>query len=210
MPSSRYRRGIDDSQNAKNTLRRTIVRSRRLMPVPDRERQNAAITEHVLAEAAQLTTIAAYVPVGAEPGDLAALDELVRQGTRVLLPIARNDDKSNALPLTWAPYRPHQLVQAPFGLQEPKPDAAAGASLAEAELVLVPALAVDRRGHRLGRGAGFYDRSLADASRSARLVAVLYRGEILDTIPVDEHDVPVTDAVTPDGLVTLRPSTWRG
>jgi 5-formyltetrahydrofolate cyclo-ligase len=71
-------------------------------------------------------------------------------------------------------------------------------------VVLVPALAVDHAGVRLGRGAGFYDRTLPLTHPSARLVAVVRDDELVDEIPAEAHDVPMTHALTPRrGLVQL-------
>ncbi|MBB4856572.1 5-formyltetrahydrofolate cyclo-ligase [Mycobacteroides chelonae] len=169
----------------------------------DREIQNAALAAHVLTAASRLSVIAAYVPVGTEPGSVQMLDALTGRGIHVLLPVARNDDTGTPAPLTWGQYRPGDLVDAPFGLREPAPPVLGAAALADAELVVIPALGVDRRGNRLGRGAGFYDRSLGFADVSAALVTPLYVGEILDEIPAGPYDVPVTHALTADGLVTL-------
>jgi 5-formyltetrahydrofolate cyclo-ligase len=73
-----------------------------------------------------------------------------------------------------------------------------------AQVVLVPALAVDRRGVRLGRGGGFYDRSLMLCGPGARLVAVVRDSEVLDEVPGEAHDVPMTHALTPGaGLLAL-------
>jgi len=70
--------------------------------------------------------------------------------------------------------------------------------------VLVPALAVDRRGVRLGRGGGFYDRSLPLCAPGARLVAVVRDEEVVDELPAEPHDVPMTHALTPGaGLIAL-------
>jgi 5-formyltetrahydrofolate cyclo-ligase len=71
-------------------------------------------------------------------------------------------------------------------------------------VVFVPALAVDRAGVRLGRGAGFYDRTLPLARAATRLVAVVRDDELVDQIPAEPHDVPMTHALTPRrGLVEL-------
>ncbi|MGH3580223.1 MAG: 5-formyltetrahydrofolate cyclo-ligase, partial [Mycobacterium sp.] len=70
--------------------------------------------------------------------------------------------------------------------------------------VLVPALAVDRRGNRLGRGAGFYDRALPLADPDARLIAVVRDDELLDEVPAEPHDVAMTHMLTPGlGVVAL-------
>ena len=77
-------------------------------------------------------------------------------------------------------------------------------AIADASVVFVPALAVDRAGARLGRGAGFYDRTLPLAGPTARLVAVIRDDELVDELPAEPHDVPMTHALTPrGGLVEL-------
>jgi 5-formyltetrahydrofolate cyclo-ligase len=80
-------------------------------------------------------------------------------------------------------------------------------AIADAAVVCVPALAVDRSGVRLGRGAGFYDRSLHLASHSATLLAVVRDEELLEHLPREAHDVPMTHALTPgSGRVALGPA----
>jgi len=74
-------------------------------------------------------------------------------------------------------------------------------------VVIVPALAVDVRGTRLGRGAGFYDRSLPLRDPSARLIAVVRDDELVDELPADPHDIPMTHAATPGGGVTVLNSS---
>ncbi|MFZ0875798.1 MAG: 5-formyltetrahydrofolate cyclo-ligase, partial [Pseudonocardiaceae bacterium] len=71
-------------------------------------------------------------------------------------------------------------------------------------LVLVPALAVDRTGVRLGRGGGHYDRTLPLATPGTPLVAIVRDDEVLAALPAQPHDVPVTAALTPArGLIPL-------
>ena len=72
-------------------------------------------------------------------------------------------------------------------------------TIAQAELILVPALAVDRRGVRLGRGAGYYDRTLGAAGPNARLVAVVRDDELVDRLPEEPHDLRMGWALTPLG-----------
>ena len=149
-------------------------------------------------------TVCAYVPVGSEPGSIELVDSLLRMGVRVLLPVARHDAAGIPMPLQWGPYRPGDLVEARFGLREPAEPWLPADAVAAAAVVLVPALAVDRAGVRLGRGAGFYDRSLALSDPAARLVAVVRDDEVLDKLPAEPHDVRMTHALTPQrGLVAL-------
>ncbi|WP_297599352.1 5-formyltetrahydrofolate cyclo-ligase [Mycobacterium sp.] len=152
------------------------------------------------------TTVCAYVPVGTEPGSVELLDMLLRRSGRVLLPVARTTAHNTPLPLSGGAYRPGTLTTGRWGLLEPPRPWLPASALAEAGLVLVPALAVDRGGVRLGRGRGFYDRSLCGRDPQTPLVAIVRDSELLDEIPAGPHDVPMTHALTPrGGLIALVP-----
>jgi 5-formyltetrahydrofolate cyclo-ligase len=152
-------------------------------------------------------TVCAYVPVGTEPGSIEMLDMLLRRAKRVLLPVARTAGPGNQgtpMPLRWGEYRPGELVRGRWGLLEPPEPWLPESVLAEADLVIVPALAIDHRGARLGRGRGFYDRSLPGRNPHARLIAVVRDNELVEELPAEPHDVPMTDALTPRrGVVAL-------
>jgi 5-formyltetrahydrofolate cyclo-ligase len=142
--------------------------------------------------------VAAYAAVGFEPPTRPLLEALVGAGLRVLLPVVAGTQ------LLWGELSEWSaLVPSTIGLLEPDnvSDAAAEAA-ARAELVLVPALAVDRAGHRLGRGGGYFDRWLPETATS-RLVAVVYDDELVDQVPVEPHDRLVSAALTPTGVVPL-------
>ncbi|WP_110916817.1 5-formyltetrahydrofolate cyclo-ligase [Mycolicibacterium peregrinum] len=189
----------------KTELRAGVLRARRAATDDCRNREAQAICHWLPALVRPGQTVCAYVPVGSEPGSAAMLDTLLELGVRVLLPVARNDGDGRAMPMQWGEYVSGTLVAAEFGLREPAPPWLPAGSIADAAVVLVPALAVDRNGNRLGRGAGFYDRSLIYASPHARLVAVVRDDELLDELPADPHDVRMTHALTPSGgMVTLH------
>jgi 5-formyltetrahydrofolate cyclo-ligase len=150
--------------------------------------------------------VCAYVPVGSEPGSVAVLDRLLELGSRVLLPVARNDADGVPLPLQWGEYRPGTLQPANFGLREPAPPYLPAETVSQAAVILVPALAVDRSGARLGRGAGFYDRTLGAALAGTKLVAVVRDDEVLDELPAEPHDIRMTHVITPTGGIALLAS----
>ena len=153
-------------------------------------------------------TICAYVPVKTEPGSIEMLDLLLRRSVRVLLPVALTSAEDVPLPLRWGEYRPDTLTRGRWGMLEPAEPWLPPSALAEAGLVLVPALAVDRTGVRLGRGRGFYDRSLPNRDPRAWLIAMVRDEELVDELPADPHDVPMTHALTPRrGVIALSPNS---
>nr|WP_163760470.1 5-formyltetrahydrofolate cyclo-ligase [Mycobacterium botniense] len=185
-------------------LRAQLLAARRSVAEDVRAREAQALTDLMGSIVTGADTVCAYVPVNAEPGSIDMLDVLRHRAGRVLLPVARTTDDDIPLALRWGEYRPGRLVTARFGLLEPPEPWLPPSALAQAVLVLVPALAVDRRGVRLGRGRGFYDRSLVYRNPNARLVAVIRDQELVDELPFEPHDVLMTHALTPRrGLLTL-------
>jgi 5-formyltetrahydrofolate cyclo-ligase len=169
-----------------------------------RERETADLARHLEATVEPGTTVCAYVPVGSEPGSVTMIDQLVARTVTVLLPVAREDSDGTPLPLQWGRHIPGKLIDAPFGLREPALPWLPADAVATAAVVFVPALAVDRHGARLGRGAGYYDRTLLLAAPDTPLVAVVRDDELVDHLPSEAHDVRMTHALTPRrGLVPL-------
>jgi 5-formyltetrahydrofolate cyclo-ligase len=188
----------------KAALRERLLAARRSVADDVRAGEARSLTGHLDAAVSSGSTVCAYVPVGAEPGSLEMLDALLRRAARVLLPVARTTADDSPVALQWGEYRPGRLVTARFGLLEPAEPWLPATTVAEASTVLVPALAVDRTGVRLGRGRGFYDRTLVHRDPRARLIAVIRDQELVDELPREPHDVPMTHALTPGrGLIEL-------
>lgn len=184
----------------KSQLRRRLLAARRAVPPELREREAAALAAAPLPVKAP-GPVCAYWPVGTEPGSPALLDGLVRRGCRVLLPVC-----DAAATLDWAHYTgAGALRTGPLGLREPSGPRLGCAAIAGAALILVPALAVDHRGVRLGRGAGYYDRALPLAAPDTPVLAVVRDEELLAWLPAEAHDIPVNGVLTPGGgLLWLR------
>ncbi|MEU5839484.1 5-formyltetrahydrofolate cyclo-ligase [Streptomyces diacarni] len=188
----------------KRELRRTVLAVRRTLPPDDRQAAAEELARRVLAldELAAARTVAAYVSVGTEPGTGPLLRALDERGARVLLPVLQADND-----LDWAPYEgPDALAPVGRGLREPTGPRLGPEAVIEADAVLLPGLAVDRRGLRLGRGAGCYDRVLARLAASGAHPAcavLLYDGEVVDHIDGEAHDRLVRTAVTPAGVHRL-------
>jgi 5-formyltetrahydrofolate cyclo-ligase len=191
-----------DQLERKSAERGRLLAARRAVPTAERALDAAALATGVLDAVAAFEiapggTVCAYLAIGSEPGSLALLEALRSAGYRVLLPIV-----VGAAPLDWAEYTgEHALRPGLHGLHEPTGAPLGPSAIASAALVLVPALAVDRRGTRIGKGGGHYDRSLPMAD--APLVAVVRDVEVVDDLPVEPHDVRMTAVLTPSGLRVL-------
>ncbi|WP_133874343.1 5-formyltetrahydrofolate cyclo-ligase [Paractinoplanes brasiliensis] len=195
-------RDAERSRAAKVALRDRLLTSRRALTPSSLASAALAIQDQALSLVRRDNhpTVAAYMPVGREPGgtDLVAL---LSARARVLLPVLLPDND-----LDWAAYpsaTPSRLVAAPRGLLEPDGPRLGVTAVREATLVFVPALAVDRRGMRMGRGGGSYDRALARLTGNSFVVALLHDGELVDHVPAEPHDRPVHAAITPGGGLTV-------
>jgi 5-formyltetrahydrofolate cyclo-ligase len=186
---------------AKVALRDQLLADRRRRPLAEVVTAAQAIAEHLLAaaEVRRAASVAAYVSLDGEPGTGPLLDALRAAGKRVILPVLLPDGD-----LDWAPYDgPDGLVPASRGLLEPAGPRLGPDAVAAADAVLVPGLAVDVAGVRLGRGGGSYDRALGRVPVGTFTCVLLYDGEVGVPVPVEPHDRPVRWAATPTGVVRL-------
>jgi 5-formyltetrahydrofolate cyclo-ligase len=171
--------------------------------MPDAERVAAGrlIRDQVLEmpEVSAAGTVAAYYSVGTEPDTHGLIFALWKRGSYVVLPVLLPDGD-----LDWASYEgPDSLAPGPRGLFQPVEPVRGPGTVARADMVLVPALAVDVSGNRLGRGGGSYDRALARVGGQVPTIALIY----------DDERVPRGPPAPParGGRAVARPShgiTW--
>jgi 5-formyltetrahydrofolate cyclo-ligase len=190
-------------RSRKAALRRQVATTRLEKDQLERDADARSIRDAVLSlpEIQMAGTVAAYLSVGTEPGTRGLVYALWKRGTYVLLPLLQPDND-----LDWASYEgPGSLAPGPRGLLEPTEPGRGVSAVTSADLVIVPALAVDRAGRRLGRGGGSYDRALARIGAAVPTVALLYDGELLDEIPAGPCDRPVRMVAQPRrGITRLR------
>jgi 5-formyltetrahydrofolate cyclo-ligase len=187
----------------KGTLRRRQVAARTAMPDSIRNESGRLIRDHVL-EMPQVTsagTIAAYYSAGTEPDTRGLIFALWKRGSYVVLPVLLPDGD-----LDWASYEgPESLAPGPRGVLQPVEPVRGIGTVARADVVLVPALAVDVHGRRLGRGGGSYDRALARVGPQVPTIALLYDSELLPSVPAEEHDQSVRAVARPEQGITWLP-----
>ncbi len=142
--------------------------------------------------------IAFYMAKGKEVSLSKAIGKSFEEGIKVYLPKTWLKERR----LTFhRVYSFSDLVPGPFGLLEPNPrnEEVHGNAL---EVIVVPGLAFDVKGYRLGYGGGFYDRVLK-ATRALK-VGVCYSFQLVESLPVEPHDVPVDIIITEDGIIQCQ------
>ncbi|RNM12141.1 5-formyltetrahydrofolate cyclo-ligase [Nocardioides pocheonensis] len=185
---------MDPIDGAKLALRDQLVTARGRLPLAELAERSRAVADLLLADPAvrRAATVATYVSVGREPGTGALLEGLAAAGKRIILPLLLPDDD-----LDWATYSgPDGLAPAGRGLLEPVTAPLGKDAVATADAVIVPGLAVDHSGLRLGRGGGSYDRALGRVPVGTFTCVVLNDEEVLDAVPAAPHDRRVTAVVT--------------
>lgn len=179
----------------KASLRAAVLRRRSERSEAERATVAEAIAAHLLAAPfAQVPVIASYLSMGSEPGTHPLITALETRGTTVLVPVAGPDHT-----LDWVRHDPDAPVtRSPLGVPEPAGPRLGPQALVDVGLVIVPALAVDHAGWRLGRGAGYFDRALAP--NKAPVCALVHADELIAHVPHEAHDVPVDLVVTEVGV----------
>lgn len=200
---------VDDLaiQSAKALLRKAVVLRRDLRPAAVRRADDASRFEVLRRQLAgrRPRVVAAYLSFGSEPGTLQLVGWLAAQNVQVLLPVMTEPDGEVRTSAAWAPYAgPDALRIGALSILEPTTEARPRDALADAELVICPALAANTSGDRLGRGGGWYDRALNQTAPDARLWALLNDDEVLDAIPTRPWDRRVGALVTPTRFVDCR------
>lgn len=203
----------------KQELRRELrARRREVYGAPGGAELRAREAERLLAHAAPLRAliegleaplVAAFHPTSTEADVMPLAAALAAAGAQLVFPAAAAGEQLEWI--SWdgrSPFR--DSPGRGFG-QEPDGERLGTEALRTASLVLVPALAVDRSGTRIGHGAGYYDRALTTLPAHARVVAVINPGDLLEagSLPRDAHDIPIPEVLTADGLVSLVTSQRR-
>lgn len=179
---------------AKDELREGLLFRRRSRGTAQRAAAADAVAAALIEGLRGVGTLAAFVPDPTEPGAGRLPDAYTELGARVLLPVIHSGGRI----LDWAVYT-GELERGRFGLYQPVGPRLGPTAIEAADAVVVPALAVDRFGIRLGRGGGYYDRALVHARPDAVLVTVVFDDERVHELPREDHDRQVRAVVTPSG-----------
>lgn len=186
----------------KEALRREMRERRRALSVEEQRCDSEAVCAHIIASPAyvQAHSVMAYAACRGEIDLSPLMEDALSRGKTLLLPRCEAAGEMTARQVSAL----SQLRPGAYGVQEP--DETAAIWLPEAiELVLVPGVAFDLSGGRLGQGSGYYDRFLARTS--ALCVGVCHSFALLARVPVQAHDRRVHRIVTPDGMRVQEETT---
>jgi 5-formyltetrahydrofolate cyclo-ligase len=184
---------------SKTELRQSLREQLERMTPDQYQLWNSQIEQHFfrLERVCQAQKIMIYYSVRHEVMTIGMIQRLLGLGKTVALPICTPERDLKAGLITSL----DQLVPARFGLKEPPPEVPVMPPEA-LDLVVVPGLAFDRSGNRLGHGAGYYDRFLMRAGSVYRL-GLAYAFQVVSELPAEPHDQPLNGILTPDGLVLI-------
>lgn len=135
-----------------------------------------------------------YVSLKDEVNTLSMIDEALKKGKRVCVPVIFKEDKR--LIAGEIKDRSEDLESQHFGIYQPRPGHVKEVALSDIELVVVPGVAFDKNNVRLGRGHGYYDRFLCALSGDIKTIGLAFDFQVVDNLPKDSHDIPVWKTIT--------------
>lgn len=185
---------------SKPALRSTALAARDALPVADRRRAAQTIAmRRFPVPLGEGTVVAGYSPIRSECDPVPLMRSLAAKGAQLALPVVHARDKE----LSFCEWRQgEQLVAGPYGILQPRAEAIP----LEPDVILVPLAAFDRRCRRIGYGAGFYDRTLADLRKRRVVIAVGigFAVQEIEAVPVDEHDQRLDLVLTERETIDFR------
>jgi 5-formyltetrahydrofolate cyclo-ligase len=184
------------TQDAKIELRKTIVARRAALSLPVRQGANRVISKHVLASGGfhDAQTVMAYMSFAAEFSTSEIVRAILDRDKVLVLPKINGANKE--LDLFKVSQLDTDLIPGTWGIMEPNPERCAKIAIDEVDFVLVPGVAFDADCNRLGYGGGYYDRLLENLGPFATFVAPAFAVQIVDRVPVEDHDVALDVVVT--------------
>lgn len=184
----------------KSTIRREMIARRNSITREEMMAKSELIQKRLMGLPAYLEskTIVLYANFDNEVSTSMIFDEALKDGKKVLFPCIREVEKE----LVFFPVRGrNELKVGPFGISAPKYVEGRSNSIGEAGLLLIPGVAYDLTGGRIGYGGGFYDRSLGKLTELPFIAAMAYEFQVLDSIPLSPHDVRVDAIITEQRVI---------
>ena len=190
----RYNDGVKPATELKHELRAGIRAERIAMSEDHRATARVDLTARLidLVRSQEARSFSCFLPTRSEPDTRGLLEWASAESIETLLPSSRADGL-----LDWITPSGEGTVRGAHGIDEPLGDVHGPLAIEDVDMMLIPAAAVDLRGNRLGWGRGYFDRTLALMARRPAVFAVVFDHEVLEHVPIEAHDMPLTGVVTP-------------
>lgn len=188
----------------KQRLRKEVLARRDKLTTALRVIRSADILQKLfeLEAVRSATWIHFYVSCGGEVETTGMIAHALSLGKRVAVPKMEPASKQLVLSELKDPVR--ELSPGPKGISEPKPEAFRPVEIDTMDLFVVPGVAFDEKGNRLGQGAGYYDRLLAEVSDRIPIIALAFELQIVGRVPTNNHDVRVDWIMTEKRVIKCR------
>jgi 5-formyltetrahydrofolate cyclo-ligase len=186
----------------KKKIRREMRRLRDSLSLDDIRSKSGAIESRLmqLLDEQKARSIMFYIAFDSEVRTQNCITRAIRDGKTAIVPVCPADGRRELLPSRLLDLQ-SEVAEGMFGIPEPKPEFQRPFPPEKIDLVVVPGLAFDRRGYRIGYGGGYYDRFLARCPQALH-VGLAYEIQIIDSAFPSEWDVPVHRIITEDRLVS--------
>ncbi|HNX91192.1 MAG TPA: 5-formyltetrahydrofolate cyclo-ligase [Candidatus Omnitrophota bacterium] len=180
----------------KDAVRKEILKRLREQDLSSRNERSRIIQEKLLSSPVFVSsnTIMTYVSLPQEVDTCGINRAALEAGKRVVVPYI---DEKNEVIIASEIKSMDELVKGPYGIYVPKDGLKKKIPLKEIDLIVVPGIAYDRSNGRLGRGKGYYDKFLSNMElSSARTIGLAFSFQLVDNLPVDQNDRPVSLVIT--------------
>ena len=180
----------------KHKIRTHIKEKIKTYSVLEKAGKSAIIKDRLFNEEAfkKAKLVMFYVSLKDEVNTLSMIDEAVKMGKRVCVPVILKEEMR--LMAGEIKDRAKDLERQHFGIYQPKAGHVREVPLDDIDLVVVPGVAFDRNNVRLGRGHGYYDRFLCCLPKHTRTIGLAFDFQVVEHLPKDSHDIPVTKTIT--------------
>jgi len=192
----------------KKSLRTSVLAMRDMLGIEERCQKSTLIKEMLfgLNEFHSSSNILFYVATKSEVQTEDMIRQAIKQGKRALVPIT--DAENKRLLISELHDFDLELEKGAYGILEPTKIYQRLVPLDEVEMIIVPGVVFDLHGHRIGYGGGYYDRMLESIGQNkgtkACLIGVCFECQLVDTIPIEKHDMPVSRIITEERVIMWR------
>ena len=186
----------------KSNIRKTYAEKRANMSLAEVDAKSKQIKIHLLALPEYQNSISIHTFIGSLPGEVRTkplIEHALSENKNVMIPIYHGVDKPPSHSLI---HDLDSLEMTQFGIEQPTEEAVIPSEVHNADLILVPCIAVDRSGNRIGMGGGFYDRILNQLSITK--IALAFDFQFIDSLPSEEYDIKINLVVTEKGVTRIK------